>query len=41
MAGYLGKTHEKVEALIRAGQAEGIDPERVKVVRLFPSLLSC
>ncbi|KAJ8588869.1 hypothetical protein M405DRAFT_842250 [Rhizopogon salebrosus TDB-379] len=32
MAGYLSKTHEKVEALIRAGQEEGIDPERVKVV---------
>ncbi|OAX40366.1 hypothetical protein K503DRAFT_864674 [Rhizopogon vinicolor AM-OR11-026] len=31
MAGYLSKTREKVEALVRAGQAEGIDPERVKV----------
>ncbi|KAG0701322.1 hypothetical protein DFH29DRAFT_927275 [Suillus ampliporus] len=34
MAAYLGKTHEKVEALVRAGQMEGVEPERVQVVRL-------
>ena len=33
MVGYLGKTHEKVEALIRAAHQEGVDPARVKVVR--------
>ncbi|EPQ57316.1 hypothetical protein GLOTRDRAFT_115299 [Gloeophyllum trabeum ATCC 11539] len=31
MAGYLAKTHEKVEALVRTAHAEGIDPERVRV----------
>jgi transcription initiation factor TFIIH subunit 1 len=41
MAGYLSKTREKVEALVRAGQVDNIDPERVKVVRSFPPLLSC
>ncbi|KAG2338652.1 hypothetical protein BDR05DRAFT_984654 [Suillus weaverae] len=32
MAGYLSKTREKVEALVRAGQLEGVEPERVEVV---------
>ena len=32
MAGYLAKTREKVDALIRAAQAEGVDPKRVEVV---------
>ncbi|KAG1729203.1 uncharacterized protein EDB91DRAFT_1159997 [Suillus paluster] len=31
MAGYLSKTREKVEALVRAGQLEGVEPERVQV----------
>ncbi|KAG2150920.1 hypothetical protein DEU56DRAFT_779121 [Suillus clintonianus] len=31
MAAYLSKTHEKVEALVRAGQLEGVEPERVQV----------
>lgn len=31
MAGYLSKTREKVEALVRAGQMEGVEPERVEV----------
>ncbi|KAI0663565.1 hypothetical protein C8Q70DRAFT_906577 [Cubamyces menziesii] len=31
MIGYLGKTHEKVEALVRAAHQEGVDPARVKV----------
>ncbi|KAG2106528.1 hypothetical protein BD769DRAFT_1630746 [Suillus cothurnatus] len=31
MAGYLSKTREKVEALVRAGQLEGVEPERVEV----------
>ncbi|GBE80685.1 hypothetical protein SCP_0304040 [Sparassis crispa] len=31
MVGYLGKTHEKVDALVRAAQAEGVDPTRVRV----------
>jgi transcription initiation factor TFIIH subunit 1 len=35
MAGYLSKTREKVEALVRAGQLEGVEPERVEVVSLF------
>ncbi|KAG1809358.1 uncharacterized protein BJ212DRAFT_1379623 [Suillus subaureus] len=30
MAGYLSKTREKVEALVRAGQLEGVEPERVE-----------
>ncbi|TFK54130.1 hypothetical protein OE88DRAFT_1654632 [Heliocybe sulcata] len=30
MAGYLVKTHEKVDALVRAAHAEGIDPSRVE-----------
>lgn len=32
MAGYLSKTREKVGALVRAGQMEGVEPERVEVV---------
>jgi transcription initiation factor TFIIH subunit 1 len=32
MIGYLGKTHEKVDALIRTAQVEGIDAARVKIV---------
>jgi transcription initiation factor TFIIH subunit 1 len=35
MAGYLSKTREKVEALVRVGQLEGVEPERVEVVSLF------
>ncbi|KII92831.1 hypothetical protein PLICRDRAFT_89359 [Plicaturopsis crispa FD-325 SS-3] len=31
MIGYLSKTHEKVDALIRAAQSEGVDPARVEV----------
>ncbi|KAI0374101.1 hypothetical protein BV20DRAFT_1118712 [Pilatotrama ljubarskyi] len=31
MIGYLSKTHEKVEALVRAAHQEGVDPARVKV----------
>ncbi|OJT15757.1 RNA polymerase II transcription factor B subunit 1 [Trametes pubescens] len=31
MVGYLGKTHEKVEALVRAAHQEGVDPARVKI----------
>ncbi|KAI0645641.1 hypothetical protein C8Q79DRAFT_910952 [Trametes meyenii] len=31
MIGYLGKTHEKVEALVRVAHQEGVDPARVKV----------
>ncbi|KAI0630295.1 hypothetical protein C8Q77DRAFT_1160645 [Trametes polyzona] len=31
MIGYLGKTHEKVEALVRVAHAEGVDPARVKI----------
>ncbi|KAG2745385.1 hypothetical protein P692DRAFT_20119442 [Suillus brevipes Sb2] len=31
MVGYLSKTHEKVGALVRAGQMEGVEPERVEV----------
>jgi len=30
MAGYLAKTHEKVDALVRAAHAEGVDPSRVQ-----------
>ncbi|KAF9233320.1 hypothetical protein BU15DRAFT_54043 [Melanogaster broomeanus] len=31
MAGYLGKTHEKVDALVRAAGVEGVDGTRVAV----------
>ncbi|EGO25262.1 hypothetical protein SERLADRAFT_465142 [Serpula lacrymans var. lacrymans S7.9] len=31
MAGYLGKTHEKVDALVRTAQVEGVDSIRVQV----------
>ncbi|KAG2354888.1 hypothetical protein BDR07DRAFT_1428008, partial [Suillus spraguei] len=31
MAGYLSKTREKVDALVRASQLEGVEPERVEV----------
>lgn len=43
MIGYLGKTHDKVDALIRTAQAEGVDAVRIEIVRIFiyiPSLLS-
>lgn len=42
MIGYIGKTHEKTDALIRAAQVEGIDATRVEIVcaTLFVSLLS-
>ena len=32
MIGYLGKTPEKVNALVKAAQAEGIDAARVEIV---------
>lgn len=32
MIGYLGKTHEKVEALVGVAHREGVDPARVQVV---------
>lgn len=32
MASYLDKTHEKVDALVHAAGAEGVDPARVRVV---------
>ncbi len=32
MIGYLGKTHEKVEALVGAAHREGVDPACVQVV---------
>lgn len=32
MAGYLGKTHEKVDALVRAAVLEGVEGNRVAVV---------
>jgi transcription initiation factor TFIIH subunit 1 len=32
MAGYLAKTHDKVDALVRAAQAEGGDPKSVQIV---------
>ncbi|CDO75354.1 hypothetical protein BN946_scf184966.g22 [Trametes cinnabarina] len=32
MIAYLGKTHEKVEAIVLTAQQEGVDPSRVKVV---------
>lgn len=34
MAGYLGKTHEKVEALVSAARQEGADYARVQVVSI-------
>lgn len=38
MIGYLGKTHEKVDALVIAARREGVDPARIQVVCLFPFL---
>jgi transcription initiation factor TFIIH subunit 1 len=35
MIGYLGKTPEKVDALIRTAQVEGIDATKVEIVRAF------
>ncbi|KIJ09331.1 hypothetical protein PAXINDRAFT_17580, partial [Paxillus involutus ATCC 200175] len=37
MAGYLGKTHEKVDALVRGAGVEGVDGGRV-VVAMKPTL---
>jgi transcription initiation factor TFIIH subunit 1 len=38
MAVYLGKTHEKVDALVRAAVMEGVEGNRVVVVSgCFPS----
>jgi transcription initiation factor TFIIH subunit 1 len=34
MAGYLLKTHEKVDALVRAAQLEGVDPKKVEIVSI-------
>ena len=34
MISYLSKTHEKVDALVRAAQLEGVDPKRVEIVSL-------
>jgi transcription initiation factor TFIIH subunit 1 len=34
MVSYLAKTHEKVDALVRAATAEGVDPKRVEIVSL-------
>lgn len=36
MAGYLVKTPEKIDALIRAAQKDGVDYTRVETVRLMP-----
>ncbi|KIM91917.1 hypothetical protein PILCRDRAFT_57232 [Piloderma croceum F 1598] len=33
MIGYLGKTHEKVDALIRTAQVEAVDAAKVEIVR--------
>ena len=33
MIGYLSKTHEKVEALVRAAQQQGLDANRIEIVR--------
>ena len=35
MAGYLEKTHEKVEALVMTAQREGFDHSRVRVVSCY------
>ena len=32
MIGYISKTHEKVDALVRTAQREGIDPARIEIV---------
>ncbi|OBZ67167.1 RNA polymerase II transcription factor B subunit 1 [Grifola frondosa] len=31
MAGYLSKTHEKIDAIVRAAHQEGVDPSRVQI----------
>ena len=38
MVGYLGKTPEKVNALVQTAQVEGIDASRVEIVRAIPLL---
>jgi transcription initiation factor TFIIH subunit 1 len=40
MAGYLAKTHEKVDALIRAAQTEGVDPKKIEIVRARTTFVS-
>lgn len=40
MAGYLGRTHEKVDALVRAAVMEGVEANRVVVVSGIASLFS-
>lgn len=40
MAGYLGKTHEKVDALVRAAVLEGVEGNRVIVVSVGVSFSS-
>jgi len=31
MVGYLSKTHEKVEAIIRAGHSQGVDKNKIEI----------
>ena len=33
MIGYLERTHERVEAIVRSAQMEGVDSSRIQVVR--------
>jgi transcription initiation factor TFIIH subunit 1 len=40
MIGYLAKTSEKVEALVRMAQQHGVDGSRVEQVRVFNRSLS-
>jgi transcription initiation factor TFIIH subunit 1 len=41
MVGYLGKTHEKVDALIQTARVEGLDASRVEIVMSFYLLCGC
>jgi transcription initiation factor TFIIH subunit 1 len=41
MIGYLSKTHEKVEALVKIAEKEGVDPKKVEIVSRHDYLLCC
>jgi len=38
MIGYLSKTHEKVDALVRTAHVEGVETARVETVRALYSM---
>lgn len=40
MAGYLGKTHEKVAAIVVTAHKSGVDMEKIEIVGGFPLRLA-